>query len=276
MVEGLKSGTSEKLHPTLRLILDAIRTFREHDKHNGRGAACAGLLANCLYAIQDFPLRENFTRLPVSKDDSESASIGILRKEIVDFGPCFARTEKMSRDGLVAVPELFESTTPKPLAGFIERIHRGAAPETRVLVGPIAKALKSLRSNRDPRGTFQKISHLLILTFLFPFGALRETDSDFSPQGPLTSEELKEVFDYACPACLGKHSSEALRKCASRFTKSVLEKWPADKIKRSRSGAQDIGFRFTGLHRVARSQASRRSVAEGALAKRPRASRPLG
>jgi len=250
MTGELRQETAEKLHPILRLVLRAFKTFRDQSESNELLAACAGLVTNLLYAIQDFPQRQNFQRLPIRPSDRAVTSFGILRNEVAKFAPCIPETDDASRKALAAVPNIFDDFSAKRAVKFCLKIHREASQQGKACAGPIAKAIRSCRSNRNPEGAFRKVSHWMLLVSLFPFGILKGTKSEHSLQGPLSLEELREIFDYACPACHESHSSEALRKSAVRFKAYILRNWPSDSIRGNRSPSGKIRIRMTGPHRL--------------------------
>jgi hypothetical protein len=246
MAGELTAEISEKLHPTLALFLEALRALRVQIERSGNRAASAGFLANSLHAIRECSRREEFTSLPVSKNCPEKTSNSILKQAIVSFSPCVMDADKANIEALRGISEVLENGAAKALLKFSEMIYRKTSPQGRILTKPIFRAIRSLRSNRDPQAASEKISHWLIFTFLFSFGAMKRTDSEYS-LSVLTSGELKAVFDYACPACLQEHSIEALRKSASRFVNGILRCWPVENVKGNRTGAGMIKIRFAGL-----------------------------
>lgn len=106
------------------------------------------------------------------------------------------------------------------------RQKRTSAKE-KLIVNPLLKPLESLRSNRDPRATFEKVAHRMILTTLLFYGALPKTKSDFGdaedfdPKA-LTNKETKDIFDEYCPACEKRHTIEAVKKLKTRFLRDML------------------------------------------------------
>jgi len=247
MAEELSRGISDKLHPQLRLVLRALKTFRKQNQISGLIAACSGLGANLLYAIQDFPHRERYTELPVAETNLAPASMAILTREIIQFSRCLKDSDKANREALKAAPDIFADFSPTTAAKFAQKVEREALPQGKVCAGLMAKTMRSLRSNRDPSSAFQKLAHATIFMFLFPCGVLKNTESDYSLQGPFGLDEVTEIFNYACPACCEPHSSEALRKSAARFKTYILRHWPSDSIRGDRSHPRKIRIRVTGI-----------------------------
>jgi hypothetical protein len=228
-------GTLKKLHPALVSFLSALKTYREESESDIPYAAFR-LFTSLLRTV-----REKLGIPPTSHKNSFSR---------IGNHPNFTRQPQQAfvstRTGTVY--ELFHEPTATKLLEFADKTHRNTSAEAQVFTGPMWKALKSLRSNRDPQPASQKFSHGIILMFLFLFGALKRTGSDLSV-GTLTQEELKEVFDYACPACRENHSSEALRKNASRFVEETLRQWPARKMSGTRSRPRTIEVKHLNLVR---------------------------
>jgi hypothetical protein len=225
----LSEETRRKLHPSLVLVLGSLRTFRQHRARRNDQAAIAGLVANLLFALSKVLEPEHFSCLPVSSGDSIERSRVTLVSQVIDSSPMFqgANTDSLA-EGFKYIFGLSDMTG----ARVCSDIHGAAPPEAQVFTGMTKEMLESLRSNRDPQPAYRKASHNWVLMFLLLFGAMRDTGSDLS-LGALTPEELKEVFDYACPAC-DVHSSEALRKIKKRFHRSVLKKWPSGTLKGNR------------------------------------------
>jgi hypothetical protein len=240
---GLKQETSDKLHPPLVLFLKALRTLGKQSESAGPRAACAGFLANSLHAVRTLQKRENVGLPLVGHEDSATASLRALVSEIIQASRLVPG--RTSARLLATAPEFFDEPTVTKLSEIGDEIHRNASPEAHVFTGSMRKAIGSVRSNRSPQSAFQKFSHEMILMFLFLFGALKRTGSDLS-LGVLTPRELKEVFDYACPACHENHSSEALRKNSARFVEDILRRWPASK-KGTCSRPRTIEVKHLGL-----------------------------
>lgn len=249
MAEELSQEISDKLHPQLRLVLFALKTFRKHSQTRGIRAACAGVGANLLYAIRDFPHRDNYTELPVTDKLSTAASIELLQREIIEFSASRNNFDKINREALKGIPDILTHFSPRNAAHFTKWVRRGALPQGQILIGILAKAVLSVRTNRNPEPALQKFGHSMIFMFLFPCGVLKNTESEYSLQRPLTLEELKHIFDYACPVCRKSHSSEALRKAAARFKAYIGKHWPTDSIRAGRSHIDRISIRMVGMRR---------------------------
>jgi hypothetical protein len=263
----LRQELAEKVHPTLRLVLRAFKTFREQGERAGLEAACAGFVANILYAIQDFPHRANFTTLPTSSKRSAIFSKEVLKREIVSF--CLCGSDRANRETIRLAPQFVENfktlTDPLQVAEprlafsirmlnktamtFAHQICTNGTPQAQAVIGPMGKAIKAVRPNRNPANAFQKLAHWMILVFLFPFGVLKGTESEFSLSAPLSLKEQKEIFDYACPVCPEPHSIQAVRKTAERFKTHILRSWPTASIRGSRSPSGKIRIRIAGLQR---------------------------
>lgn len=269
-MEELRKELAEKIHPTLRLVLRAFKTFREQGERAGLEAACAGFVANILYAIQDFPHRANFTTLPISAKRHAIFSKEVLKREIVSF--CLCGSDRANRETLRLAPQFLQNFTiptdslraPEPRLAFAIRmlnktafarqIRTNVTAQAQAVIGSAEKTIKAVRPNRNPVNAFQKLAHWVILVFLFPFGVLKGTESEFSLSAPLSLKEQKEIFDYACPVCQRPHSIEAVRKIAERFKTHILRSWPTDSIRGSRSASGKIRIRITGLPQVKRAE----------------------
>lgn len=267
-MKELSPELAEKFHPTLRLVLRAFKTLGEQGERAGLEAACAGLAANILYAIQDFPHRANFTTLPTNARLYAIVSDDVLKREIVSF--CLSVSDRANQETLRHTPEFFENLKilirplqaveprlafairmlNKTATAFAHQIRTNATVQAQAVIGPMDKAIKAVRPDRDPANALRKLAHWTILVFLFPFGVLKGTESEFSLSAPLSLKEQKEIFDYACPVCHEPHSIEAVRKTAERFKSHVLRNWPSDSIRGSCSPSSKIRVRVTGLQRV--------------------------
>lgn len=120
------------------------------------------------------------------------------------------------------------------LLGLTKEMRNNSGTE-KFLTDPLLKPLKSLRSNRSPKPAFEKFAHRAILTILFPVGALPKTKSFLSDDAipkPLSNKELKEIFDWACPACGEPHKIEAVKKLKTRFLGALLARVSNDKGKK--------------------------------------------
>jgi len=198
MPPELSAETREKLDPALLSVLEVLHTFKSHCKSDELGNAWPKLISSLNNVVGRF--------LEIAAPDTNT-----LIKSAKASSP-FVNDIAKDADGFSRTPTL------RTAQHFFERQHEKLPPNLQALTGYAQQKLRSIRSTRNSQSPFQKIAHRFILQIVEEYGQSPKTKTDSIVfAGALTYDELKEVFDYACPAACQNHSSEAVRKLTERL-----------------------------------------------------------